>query len=263
MRRPAAPAPPGPGARVDAGALPVRRGSLGGAWADVRYPDGDEVHLPLALAALHDALAVGAPLWLTGAGGDARRLLEGAGFTRGRRTSGVLRATRLRTLPDIVGPGMRLLICGLNPSVYSADRGVAFARPGNRFWPAALEAGIVSRDRDPWHALRAHGVGFTDLVKRATPRADALTPAEYRAGITRVAWLAGFLRPAVVCLVGLAGWRAAVDPKAVAGSQPGPIGGVPAYLMPNPSGLNAHATVATLAAHLAAAAREAATGSQG
>jgi len=239
---------------VDPGALAVRRGSLGGAWADLRHTDGERVHLPLALAALHDALAVGAPLWLTGTGRDTPRMLEGAGFEPAGPRGGVRRTTRRRTLPDIVGPGMRVLVCGLNPSVYAADRGVAFARPGNRFWPAALEAGLVSRDRDPWHALRAHGVGFTDLVKRATPRADALSASEYRAGVARVTWLAGFLHPAVVCLVGLAGWRAAVDPKAVPGVQPRAMGGVPVYLMPNPSGLNAHATVASLAEHLAAAA---------
>ena len=78
-------------------------------------------------------------------------------------------ATRARTLPDTVGPGMRLLIVGLNPSVYSADAGVGFARPGNRFWPAALAAGLVTRTHDPFHALRVDGVGMTDLVKRATP----------------------------------------------------------------------------------------------
>jgi len=248
---------------VDPGALAVRRGSLGGAWADLRHADDERVHLPLALAALHDALAVGAPLWLTGTGPDTGRLLDGAGFASARRRGGVLRATRDHTLPDIVGPGMGVLVCGLNPSIYAADRGVAFARPGNRFWPAALEAGLVSRDRDPWHALRAHGVGFTDLVKRATPRADAVAASEYRAGFARVGWLAHFLHPAVVCLVGLAGWRAAVDPTAVPGVQPARLGGAPVYLMPNPSGVNAHATVATLAAHLADAARIATTGSRG
>ena len=81
-------------------------------------------------------------------------------------------ATRARTLPDTVGPGMRLLLVGLNPSEYAADAGAGFARPGNRFWPAALAAGLVTRTHDPFHALRVDGVGMTDLVKRATPRAD-------------------------------------------------------------------------------------------
>ena len=97
-----------------------------------------------------------------------------------------VRLTRARTLPDLVGPDMRLLVCGLNPSLYAADAGIGFARPGNRFWPAALAAGIASRDRDPWHAFRVHGVGFTDLVKRATVGADELTKDEYRAGYARV-----------------------------------------------------------------------------
>ena len=162
--------------------------------------------------------------------------------------------TRARTLPDTVGPGMRLLLCGLNPSIYSADRGMGFARPGNRFWPAALAAGIVSRDRDPAHALLHHRVGMTDLVKRATIGAKELTVDEYRAGAERVRRLVEWLQPGAVCFVGLAGWRAAIDRKAVAGPQPEPFGGRPAYVMPNSSGLNAHATPAILADHLRAAA---------
>ena len=127
------------------------------------------------------------------------------------------RVTRARTLPDTVGPGMRLLVCGLNPRVYSADAGVGFARPGNRFWPAALAAGLVTVDRDPRAALTGHGVGMTDLVKRATPRADELTPRRVprraaRASSGSCAWL----QPGAVCFVGLAGWRAAVDRKASA-----------------------------------------------
>ena len=150
---------------------------------------------------------------------------------------------------------MRLLVCGLNPSEYAADVGVGFARPGNRFWPAALAAGLVTRDRDPAHALAAHGVGMTDLVKRATPRADALTADEYRAGAARVERLVEWLRPGAICFVGLSGYRAAVDRRAVAGRIPDGFGGVPAYLMPNPSGVNAHARVDDLADHLRAAMR--------
>jgi TDG/mug DNA glycosylase family protein len=263
------------GSRVqaDVEALPLRRGALAGAWANQVYQHVPRARLPLALARLHDALQVGAPVRLSvGAPapsaddfpgrlfeawppGDLARVVEGAGFRCDDVASDVAVATRARTLPDIVGPGMRVLVCGLNPSLYSADRGVGFARPGNRFWPAALLAGVVTRDRDPWHALAAHGVGFTDLVKRATPNAAALTPAEYQAGVERVAWVASFLRPRVVCMVGLAGWRAVVDRKAVPGLQTATLGGCPVYVMPNPSGANAHATVDSLAAHLRAAAR--------
>ena len=149
---------------------------------------------------------------------------------------------------------MRILVCGLNPSVYAADRGVGFARPGNRFWPAALAAGIVSRDRDPTHALTHHGIGMTDLVKRATPRADALTREEFRDGAARLTRLVEWLRPGVVCFLGLSGWRAAIERRASAGEQPDGLGGVPAYVMPNPSGINAHASLDDLVAHLRAAA---------
>jgi double-stranded uracil-DNA glycosylase len=253
---------------------PLRRGALAGAWASVSYHHVPRERLPLALARLHDALQVDAPLWMSlptppGDGDFPGRLFErwgadeiatvlaGAGFgVQETRLDGedlIVTATRLRTLPDIVGPGMRVLVCGLNPSVYAADRGVGFARPGNRFWPAALAAGLVSRDRDPWHALASHGIGFTDLVKRATPRADVLTADEYRAGVARLTWLVGLLRPAVVCVVGLAGWRMAVDRRTTPGLQRDELAGVPVYVMPNPSGLNAHTTVADLAAHLEAA----------
>lgn len=146
---------------------------------------------------------------------------------------------------------MRLLVCGLNPSVRAADAGVGFVTPGNRFWRAALAAGIVTRDREPRHALIAHGVGMTDLVKRATPRADALTSDEYRAGLERLDRLCEWLAPRAVCLVGLAGWRAAVDRKATAGWQERSLGGRPVYVMPSTSGLNAASSLGELTDHLA------------
>ena len=123
----------------------------------------------------------------------------------------------------------------------------------NRFWPAALAAGIVSVDRDAQHALHRHAVGHTDLVKRPTARADQLDADELRAGIERVRMVCAWLRPAAVCFVGLSGYRVTVDRRAVAGWQSEPFGGVPAYVMPNSSGLNAHTNVAELAAHLRAA----------
>jgi len=149
---------------------------------------------------------------------------------------------------------MRLLVCGLNPSLYAADAGVGFARPGNRFWPAALSSGIVSRDRDARHALARHRVGMTDLVKRATTGASELTRDEYLSGMQRVERLVRWLRPGAICFVGLAGWRAVVDRRATAGVQPDGFAGRPAYVMPNPSGLNAHVRVDDLAEHLRAAA---------
>ena len=213
------------------------------------------VDIPLALADLYAATAVGDRIDVvlpTSDWSDERwaQGLLGGGF---RFVSGTT-VERLRTLPDTVGPGMRLLVCGLNPSVYSADVGHGFARPGNRYWPAALAAGIVTKDHDPRHALVQDGIGMTDLVKRATPRADELTTDEYRDGVERVAALVEWLQPGAVVMVGLAGWRAAVDRKAVAGVQPDPFGGRPVYVMPSTSGLNAHSRLDDLADHLRAAA---------
>lgn len=163
-------------------------------------------------------------------------------------------AQRLHTLADTVAPGMRVLVCGLNPSLYAADVGVGFARGSNRFWPAALDAGLVSRDRDPRHALVAHGIGMTDLVKRPTRQAAELTAAEYSEGLQRLERLAERLEPRVICFVGLAGWRAAVDRRATPGLQPRRIGGRPAYVMPSTSGLNARTSLGELTDHLRAAA---------
>jgi TDG/mug DNA glycosylase family protein len=265
------------GVQADLEALPFRRRSVGGSWARASYLHVRRDRLPWALMELHRALQVGAPAAFTfrhgrGEGAIAdddfsgrffaewepdplRDVVIGAGFEIDELAHDGgewinLHATRARTLPDFVGAGMRLLVCGLNPSEYAADAGVGFARPGNRFWPAALAAGIVTRDRDPVHALIEHGVGMTDLCKRASPRADALTNAEYAEGAARVERLVRWLRPGAVCFVGLAGWRAAIDKRAAAGEQLGGFGGVPAYVMPNTSGLNAHATPADLAEHL-------------
>lgn len=221
---------------------------------------GSEV--PLALAELHHALLVGELVTLDFGRVDedfVRLVVVGAGFeivslgaAQSRRAPNqtVVTARRLWTLPDVVGPHMALLVCGLNPSPDSADAGIGFHRAGNRFWPAALQAGLVSKDRDPRHALHAHGMGMTDLVKRATRRADELSRAEFTAGIDRVARLVEWLRPEAICMVGLAGWRATIDRTATAGWQPIAVGDRPVYLMPSTSGLNAHDTVDTLAGHL-------------
>ena len=191
-----------------------------------------------------------------------RQVLSGAGFgvdlVERRRGGDVddlqVWATRQRTLADTVGPGMRLLLVGLNPSLVAADAGVAFHRPGNRAWPALAGAGLTTEDRDPVHLLRRHRIGMTDLVKRATPRADGLSAEEYLAGVDRLEMLCSWLAPDAVCIVGLAGWRAAVDRHATTGVQHRRLGGRPVYVMPNPSGVNAHVDVQGLAAHFAAAA---------
>jgi TDG/mug DNA glycosylase family protein len=193
------------------------------------------------------------------AGWEPDRLVDvvtGAGFEVEEGSLAVtgdevgLRGVRARTLADTVGPRMHLLICGVNPSWYSADAGVGYARPGNRFWAAAMAAGIVTLDRDPVAALVGHGVGMTDFVKRPTRTAAEVTSEEYRSGFARLERLVRWLRPGAVCFTGLSGWRDVVNAKAVAGPQPEGIGGRPAYVMPSTSGLNARTSLAELADHL-------------
>ena len=272
--------------QADLTALPFRRHALRAAWASKSYVHLPATEVPLALHDLHRALAVDSPIELVLFEGELehgtfahddfpgrsfscwpadllRAVVTGAGFTVERQDlqhtaegfgHHVVRGTRARTLADTVGPAMRLLLVGLNPSVYSADVGAGFARPGNRFWPAALRAGIVTRARDPLDALVSHGIGMTDVVKRATARADELRPDEYRDGVERLERLVAWLQPAAVCFIGLAGWRVAVDRKATSGWQAHRVGGRPTYVMPNTSGLNASSSLADLATHLETAA---------
>ena len=217
-------------------------------------PSAEDV--PLRLWELHRATRVGDVVpsdVLAPISDPVRRadLVEGGGF----EPAGPSRLRRRRTLADTVTPGLTLLCVGLNPSLYSADAGVGFARPGNRFWPAALTAGIVSTARDPLQALVEHRVGMTDLVKRATARADELDAAEFVEGFGRLGRLCRWLAPRAACVLGLTGWRAATgDRRAVVGWQTVTFGDTAVYVMPNPSGLNARVPPAELALHLRTAA---------
>lgn len=177
-------------------------------------------------------------------------ILRGAGFEPVSESSGVATVKRVRTLADTVGAGMRVLVCGLNPSLTAADAGFGFAGASNRFWPAAVEAGLVSNARDPVRALAHDDVGMTDLVKRATARASELERSEYADGLDRVERLVEWLKPGIVLFVGLAGWRAAADPKASPGEQRSRLGGRPLYLMPSTSGLNARTSLPELVEHM-------------
>lgn len=276
----------GPVVQGELAALPLGRESIGGVWASRSLVHLPRTEVPMALADIHRIMRTGATasMWLFEGDEEAwnwpddslpgrtfsywppallKQTVVGAGFEiDGFEQFGgdhnypqiMVTARRCWSLPDYVGPEMKLLICGLNPSPSSADNGIGFHRAGNRFWPAALAAGIVSRDRDPWHALRHHGLGMTDMVKRPTKRADELDRAEYVAGYERLAKLVEWLQPQSVCMVGLSGWRAAVDRKAQRGWQPEPLADRPVYLMPSTSGLNAHDTVDTLTEHLRTAA---------
>ena len=185
-------------------------------------------------------------------------LVEGAGWmlldgpVAAARGGLQFHVERRPTLADTVGPGMHLLVCGVNPSPYSADVGVGYGRPGNRFWLAALAAGIVRVDRDPMAALVA-GTGMTDFAKRPTRTAAEVRPDEYAKGFARVTRMVAWLTPGAVCFVGLSGWRTVVDRHAVAGLQPEKVAGRPVYVMPSTSGLNTRSTQTDLADHLVAA----------
>jgi TDG/mug DNA glycosylase family protein len=172
---------------------------------------------------------------------------EGGGLAR-------IGASAILGLPDHVGPGMRLLSVGLNPSLHSARAGIGYVQGSNRYWKAMLGAGLATVDRDPRHLLEHHGIGMTDLVKRPTPRVDGVRPEEFRVGIDRLDRLCGWLGPGAVVVVGLAGWRAGLDRKAVPGWQDRLIGGRPVYVLPSTSGLNANTSLDGLIAHLRLAA---------
>ena len=208
------------------------------------------VRLPIALARVHWSTEPGDVVeWELPKAPRVDGVVAGAGFERVDQRHG----RRLRTLADTVGPGMRVLVCGLNPSLISADIGFGFASPSNRFWRAATEAGLITAPRDPLRALTEDAVGMTDLVKRATKGTVDLSSDEYRRGAPRVEALVSWLKPPVVLFVGLEGWRTAIDRQAQPGFQASTFGGARAYVMPSTSGLNAHSRMADLVGHMRAA----------
>jgi double-stranded uracil-DNA glycosylase len=147
-----------------------------------------------------------------------------------------------RTIPDVAGPNLRVLFCGINPSLYSGAVGHHFARPGNRFWKALRVSGFTDRVLSPFEdgLLPGYGLGITNLVRRATAGAADLSPEELRRGARRVEVLARRLRPKFLAFVGLSAYRTATGrAEAVTGPQPRPMGGAVVWLLPNPSGLNA------------------------
>ena len=169
-------------------------------------------------------------------------------------------------VPDLVGPGVRLLFVGINPGLWTAATQTHFAHPGNRFYPALLEAGILQQRIDPAAGmtdddrehLRERGIGITNLARRATAKASELGDDELRAGGARLAELVRREAPAVVAVAGITAYRTAFGQRrATAGLQPEPLHGAQLWVVPNPSGLNAHETVASLAAAYAAPARAA------
>ncbi|TXL61524.1 mismatch-specific DNA-glycosylase [Aeromicrobium terrae] len=159
----------------------------------------------------------------------------------------------LPPVPDLVGPDVRLVIVGINPSILSSETGFHFAHPGNRFYPALRAAGILPADAltpaDAAPALVQRGVAITNLVARPTARADELSDDEVRGGRERVERFVAEHRPRVVAVLGITAYRVAFgDKKAKAGRQPEGIGDAELWVVSNPSGLNAHATPTSLAA---------------
>ena len=146
-------------------------------------------------------------------------------------------------MPDVIAPGLRVLFCGINPGLYTAAVGHHFARPGNRFWPALFASGFTDRLVSPFaeRELLQQGFGVTNVVMRATATADQLTREELLAGGKRLANKVRRYKPAFLAVLGLGAYRTAwQQPKAVIGRQDQTIGETVVWVLPNPSGLNAH-----------------------
>jgi TDG/mug DNA glycosylase family protein len=174
------------------------------------------------------------------------------GFTRDQ-----LASFRGGTLPDLLGPDVRLLFVGINPGLLTIATQSHFSRRGNRFYPALYAAGIIdhvidaSAGFDPADRAQLHerGIGITSLVAGATARADELEARELIAGAKALAARVATIAPRVVAILGISAYRIAfAEPHAVAGRQPSGLAGAALWVVPNPSGLNAHETVASLAA---------------
>jgi len=190
--------------------------------------------------------------------------MDGMGFTRAELES--FRDVEVPDLLPAAGQPLRLLFVGINPGLWTAATQSHFARPGNRFYPALLRAGILAAPIDPAAGmtdedrdeLRRRGIGITNVVARATARADELTAEELQAGGQRLRALVAERRPSVVAVAGITAYRTAFgEPRARVGEQPERWGSSRVFVVPNPSGLNAHETVATLALAYSEAARAA------
>jgi double-stranded uracil-DNA glycosylase len=154
-----------------------------------------------------------------------------------------LAAAVSRTVPDVIGPGLRVLFCGINPGLYTAAIGHHFGRPGNRFWPVLHEAGFTPRRFDPWEeqALLPLGYGITNVVARTTATAAELHPDEIIEGGRRLADKVERFAPRVLAVLGIGAFRTAFGwPAAAIGPQSEQIGTTRVWVLPNPSGLNAN-----------------------
>jgi double-stranded uracil-DNA glycosylase len=171
-------------------------------------------------------------------------------MTRKHPTREELDACRGRTVPDVIAPALLVLFCGINPGLYSGYTGHHFARPGNRFWPTLHAAGFTPRLLRPEEerGLLPLGFGITNLVARATATAAELSPDELMAGRQVLRQKVALYRPQVVAVLGVTAYRQAFkQPAATLGRQRANIEGSELWVLPNPSGLNAHYTLAALA----------------
>lgn len=164
-------------------------------------------------------------------------------------TKADLLAAKDKKVRDVIGPGLRVLFCGINPGLYSGATGYHFARPGNRFWPTLYRAGFTPRLLDPseeWELLDL-GCGITNLVARATATADELAPAELLAGRKRLEAKVRRYRPGTIAVLGIGAYRTAFGERtATLGPQAAALAGAAVWVLPNPSGLNAHYQLAAL-----------------
>ncbi|MFI7605291.1 G/U mismatch-specific DNA glycosylase [Micromonospora sp. NPDC049366] len=182
--------------------------------------------------------------------GDA----AGAARRSPRPTRDELTAAADRLLPDVIAPGLDVLFVGINPGLWSAATGWHFARPGNRFWPALHRGGFTPRLMHPSEQdeLPGYGLGITNMVARASARADELTAAELVAGAALLGAKVARYRPRWVAVVGVTAYRIGfARPKATFGEQPEPLADARVWVLPNPSGLNAHFTPVSLGAAFA------------
>ncbi len=171
-----------------------------------------------------------------------------------RPTAAALEAARDRTIPDVIGDGLSVLFSGINPGLWSAATGHHFARPGNRFWPALEASGFTPRRFAPEEQgeLLALGLGITNVAPRATARAEELSRDELVAGGAELVAKVRRYRPRWLAVVGITAFRAAfTEPRAGVGPQPTLLGDTRIWVLPNPSGLNAHWPAEALAEEFA------------
>jgi TDG/mug DNA glycosylase family protein len=163
--------------------------------------------------------------------------------TARKPTQAEILAAANKTVPDVIAPGLKVLFCGINPGLYTAAVGHHFARPGNRFWPALHAGGFTPRVLSPYEErdLLTLGYGITNVVARATASADELSAAEFARGGQELLRRVQRARPRFLAVLGIGAYRSAFGrPRAALGLQPEPIGETKIWVLPNPSGLNAH-----------------------